>query len=459
MHDKVLERNFVLKAFKDTLKVIQQEPPSVRRSILRSQTEKQRRRHSYERDQLVAKMQRALDWFETAKLAETTRRRREITPEDEVFLPRDRTFSLFQSALDSYLTELQTKRRLRHRTTRAPAGSFEPTDPGWVSVVWEKLWVRLGRGFARFRSHKKPTDFMFPLEDNCSIALVGLPRDRTFSLFQSALDSYLTELQTKRRLRHRTTRAPAGSFESTDPGWVSVVWEKLWVRLGRGFARFRSHKKPTDFMFPLEDNCSIALVGDWGTGIKRALAVAREIEKHTPHHAIHLGDVYYSGTEEEITERFLANWPKNVGRSWALNSNHEMYSGGHGYFKITLKKFKQPASYFCLRNNNWQLIGLDTGYVDHNLNREQFEWLLHKVNNYNGKTILLSHHQLFSAYESQGENLEARLDMLLDEGKIYAWFWGHEHRCIVYKPYMNSAAWDMVEFLTKHIPNVKRTSP
>jgi len=174
MHDKVLERNFVLKAFKDTLKVIQQEPPSVRRSILRSQTEKQRRRHSYERDQLVAKMQRALDWFETAKLAETTRRRREITPEDEVFLPRDRTFSLFQSALDSYLTELQTKRRLRHRTTRAPAGSFEPTDPGWVSVVWEKLWVRLGRGFARFRSHKKPTDFMFPLEDNCSIACWGL---------------------------------------------------------------------------------------------------------------------------------------------------------------------------------------------------------------------------------------------------------------------------------------------
>lgn len=352
MHDKVLERNFVLKAFKDTLKVIQQEPPSVRRSILRSLTEKQRRRHSYERDQLVAKMQRALDWFETAKLAETTRRRREITPEDEVFLPRDRTFSLFQSALDSYLTELQTKRRLRHRTTRAPAGSFEPTDPGWVSVVWEKLWVRLGRGFARFRSHKKPTDFMFPLEDKCSIALVG----------------------------------------------------------------------------------------DWGTGIKRALAVAREIEKHTPQHAIHLGDVYYSGTEEEITDRFLTHWPKNVGSSWALNSNHEMYSGGHGYFKITLKKFKQPASYFCLRNNNWQLIGLDTGYVDHNLNREQFEWLLHKVNNYNGKTILLSHHQLFSAYESQGENLEARLDMLLDEGKIYAWFWGHEHRCIVYKPYMNIKA-------------------
>ena len=352
MHDKVLERDFVLKAFKDTLKVIQQEPPSVRRSLRRSQTEKQRRRHSHERDQLVAKMERALRWFETENLAVTRRRREVITPDEEPFLPRDRTLSLFQSTLDSYLTELQTKRRLRLRTTRAPVGSFEPTDPGWISVVWEKLRVQLGRGVARFKSHKKITDFMFPLEDSCSIALVG----------------------------------------------------------------------------------------DWGTGIQRALAVAKEIEKQNAKHAIHLGDVYYSGTEEEIAERFLAHWPKNVGHSWALNSNHEMYSGGHGYFKVTLKKFKQPASYFCLRNNNWQLIGLDTGYVDHNLNREQFEWLLNKLKNYNGKTILLSHHQLFSAFESQGENLEAWLDKLLDEGKIYAWFWGHEHRCIVYKPHKNIKA-------------------
>ncbi len=352
MRDEVLNRDFVLRAFKDTLNMIQKEPAPVRRVLRRSLTEKQHRRRSHDRDKLVSKMENALNWLETARLAENTLRRREITPEDEPFLPRNRTISLFQSALDSYLSERERKLKLH------PA-------------------------------------------------------------------------------RRRALKAP---FEPTDPGWISVIWEKLKVQLGRGFASFRSHKKLTDFMFPLEDNCSIALVGDWGTGIERAQAVAREIEKHKPHHAIHLGDVYYSGTEEEITDRFLAHWPKNVARSWALNSNHEMYSGGHGYFKITLKKFKQPASYFCLRNNNWQLIGLDTGYVDHNLNREQFEWLLHKVTNYNGKTILLSHHQLFSAYESQGENLEAWLDMLLDEGKIYSWFWGHEHRCIVYKPYMNIKA-------------------
>jgi hypothetical protein len=298
-------------------------------------------------------MERALNWLEAAELAETTRRRSRVNLEDEPFLARDRTISLFQSALDSYLSERERKRRLRPAKARELA--------------------------------KEP-------------------------------------------------------FEPADPGWISVVWEKLMIWLGRGTAPFKSHKKLEDFIFPLNDSCSIALVGDWGTGIERAQAVAREIEKHTPQHAIHLGDVYYSGTEEEITDRFLAFWPKNAGRSWALNSNHEMYSGGHGYFKITLKKFRQPASYFCLRNNNWQLIGLDTGYVDHNLNREQFEWLLHKVRNYNGKTILLSHHQLFSAYESQGENLEAWLDLLLDEGKIYAWFWGHEHRCIVYKPHKNIKA-------------------
>src|SRR5207247_823473 len=91
---------------------------------------------------------------------------------------------------------------------------------------------------------------------------------------------------------------------------------------------------------------------------------------------LHLGDVYYSGTPAEIQERFLDEWPKRTDAiSRALNSNHEMYSGGYAYFDMTLPRFTQPSSYFAFCNDHWLLIGLDTGYVDHDLDDEQAAWV------------------------------------------------------------------------------------
>ena len=43
---------------------------------------------------------------------------------------------------------------------------------------------------------------------------------------------------------------------------------------------------------------------------------------------MHLGDVYYSGTEDEVQERFLNVWPTTAGkRTVAVNSNHEILLG------------------------------------------------------------------------------------------------------------------------------------
>ena len=53
--------------------------------------------------------------------------------------------------------------------------------------------------------------------------------------------------------------------------------------------------------------------------------------------------------------------------------NHEMYSGGHSYFKTFLPKLglfdadkkiisPQSASFFCLETDHWVILGLDTGY-------------------------------------------------------------------------------------------------
>jgi hypothetical protein len=49
--------------------------------------------------------------------------------------------------------------------------------------------------------------------------------------------------------------------------------------------------------------------------------------------------------------------------------------------------------------------------------------------------MLLSHHQLFSAYEHPGPALRNKLAPLLDNGRIRAWLWGHEHKCVVHEPY------------------------
>jgi predicted phosphodiesterase len=276
--------------------------------------------------------------------------------------------------------------------------------------------------------------------------------DQTMALFQSAMDEYLDK-KAKRGLRKlRTSGAKSQprqafigeQFDTVDPGWLEVVVEKLKIRF-KGKHKFIRHKTLKDFIIPLDQQVTIALVGDWGGGNDAARAVAAQVKQRHPDHVIHLGDVYYAGTGKEVRERFLDGWdfwssPIVAGRSLALNSNHEMYSGGYAYFDLTLKEFKQKASYFSLENENWRLIGLDTGYVDQSLNKEQMEWLTAQLQRSSVKTVLLSHHQLFSGYEEAGSRLQELLKPLLDAGKIYGWFWGHEHLCVIYKQFMNVKA-------------------
>src|ERR1019366_4584627 len=67
-----------------------------------------------------------------------------------------------------------------------------------------------------------------------------------------------------------------------------------------------------------------------------------------------------------------------------------------------------------------------------------------KVNNAGGrKTILLSHHQLFTAYEKiEGQAVNQKLLAQLQDilPKLTVWFWGHEHNLVIYKPHLNVLA-------------------
>jgi hypothetical protein len=257
-----------------------------------------------------------------------------------------------------------------------------------------------------------------------------VPRNRTIALFQSAMNEYL-ERKSEQQPEMRGL-AESEQFDTSDPGWISVALQRLRA-LFRGKAKFPKHRTAKDFRFELDNSARIALVSDWGTGNQNARAVASEIAKRKPHHIIHLGDIYYSGDEGEARRHFLDVWPKPSGvhRSWALNANHEMYSGGYGYFKVTLPAFDQPASYFNLGNDHWRFIGLDSGYVDHNFNAEQADWLAGQMED-GSKKVLLTHHQLYSAFEGQGDKMERWVDGMLTSRKIEAWFWGHEHKLIIY---------------------------
>jgi Calcineurin-like phosphoesterase len=216
-----------------------------------------------------------------------------------------------------------------------------------------------------------------------------------------------------------------------------------------GKAPFVQHQNLSDFLVAVPDKCRIALVADWGAHNTAEALVAAQIRATNPDICIHLGDIYYAGQDNEA-EEFLQRWPmadSATGKisqhsSFAMNGNHEMFSGGHAYFRRVLGAFGQPASYFGLRNTNWQLLAFDSAYIEHRLlgpadaakidSRllSQWSWLLDKIRGTAQETILLSHHQPFSAFaqeNSDGKNLKQDAQNLFAAAGVagvYGWFFG-----------------------------------
>ena len=220
---------------------------------------------------------------------------------------------------------------------------------------------------------------------------------------------------------------------------------------------------PADFVITAPSpTMRIALLSDWGTGTQQARRVARLLAQQQPDAVIHLGDIYFSGTPEECSAHFLeplrAVLPDQ--RLFTLCGNHDVYSGGGGYYGL-LRHIGQPASYFCLRSpdRSWQLLAADTGLNDRNpldepaaltrIDPAEEAWHLDKLQGFAGQTVLLSHHQPFSAFAQIGPaaqhsptnpNLMATHARLAQAGTIDAWFWGHEHRLRRYAPYLGVMA-------------------
>ncbi|RSL18359.1 calcineurin-like phosphoesterase family protein [Edaphobacter aggregans] len=246
------------------------------------------------------------------------------------------------------------------------------------------------------------------------------------------------------------TRTPAGrrifnKFSITDPRWVSSAFAS-GIRLFRGKREFNS--TPPDPV-RIDDRTRLVIVGDWGTGIPRARKVSDQMRvwiagaaaQKRSVHVIHLGDVYYSGWRYEYMKRFLPYWPVDANDgaaipSWCLMGNHDMYSGGYAFYGTLLSDMRfakqQRCSYFSLYNQHWRILGLDTAWDDNGLKDPQGVWAKDLASRDDRKLLLLSHHQLFSAYESTGTVIGTKLRPVLDTNRVRAWFWGHEHRCMLF---------------------------
>ncbi len=247
-------------------------------------------------------------------------------------------------------------------------------------------------------------------------------------------------------------------FGGCNPGYVEAAakYAEYFIAQGKKIP-YRVYKNLGDFVIEgkLPDDAKIAIVGDWGTGQDPAKALLKQVADQQPDVVIHLGDVYYSGTDFETLNYFYNPWTQILNLSnqpkptYTLAGNHDMYCGGVPYYNL-IDKLGQPASYFCLRNANWQFLAMDTGLHDCNpgaagegatfLEDTEVAWLKDKVDQAGTRrTVLLSHHQLFTAYEAiDGNEVNMRLYAQVSSflPKTSLWLWGHEHSFVVYGPFM-----------------------
>jgi hypothetical protein len=271
--------------------------------------------------------------------------------------------------------------------------------------------------------------------------------DKLTSLVQSSMNGTL------RHHSHIFDKIPA-RFNLFGQGNV-VVWAPTGIAAVlehfKGKAPFKRATGKSKIVIPPQ--CKIAILGDWGADNDHAQSIATLVSEQNPDYVVHLGDIYYSGSEPEC-RKFLENWPlrdasgqPKQGSSFALNGNHEMYSEGRYYFTTVLDGFGQEASYFQLSNDWWQFLGIDTAYVpfaisggakDQNL-QCQWDFLVDCINsNPFKKNVLLSHNQPISAFLKETADsapLRAEYERLVGvtrKDAVYGWFFGHEHRCTIY---------------------------
>lgn len=280
-------------------------------------------------------------------------------------------------------------------------------------------------------------------------------------LKRSELQSHIKEVQREKELAPR------------DNAWLKLKFNLLVIfELPIGIFYYvlyifskkkpmRTYTKPHQGIFPVLDNrCSIGLLSDWASYSSKSISTGNKLKEHDCDFTIHLGDIYYVGSRKDVLLNFgpQGAWPWGKKGSFAIPGNHEYFSNADGFFHELLpnmgikhgaNRLEQESGFFCLENNFWRIIGLDTGYhsvkdsiikltlgQDARLDEHILQWLKEKVKPFapgdNRGIILLTHHQPKSAFESTYDRIAQQLIPIFGDKKSFLWFWGHEHRLAFY---------------------------
>ncbi|WP_421549570.1 metallophosphoesterase family protein [Pseudomonas sp. QD4] len=251
-----------------------------------------------------------------------------------------------------------------------------------------------------------------------------------------------TEAELQTQVMKDGTLLGCRQWELLDLRWSEALLN--WIENLRNHAPFDT----TPALIEMADDVLLDMAGDWGTGYFDSASAAQRVAElmlqDKPDYTIHLGDVYYAGTGSEEGAD-LKNWPQGTQASFSLNSNHEMYSGAHGYFAEIDALFpkQQSTSYFALFNTHWLIVGLDSAYaademslyMDGNLAPAQQQWLQDLVasKGQGRKIMLLSHHQGLDITGQTQTALYQQVVAAMGRAPDY-WYWGHLHNGICYAP-------------------------
>jgi hypothetical protein len=123
---------------------------------------------------------------------------------------------------------------------------------------------------------------------------------------------------------------------------------------------------------------------------------------------------------------------------YTLCGNHDLYHGPEAYL-AALKVLRQPGRFFLIKTPHWRIAALDTSLGsaraardDGKLDDTQFEWLKEQLaDKRKGDLILMSHHFIISGWDTPAKSLRGQLAKLARD-HVFAWYWGHEHRCACY---------------------------
>ncbi len=330
--------------------------------------------------------------------------------------------------------------RLEEALNKEPRKTLARVREGWHSGVTEKQ-LRDAIAYAR-RALAEPGVVVAELEA-VSFGLKPLPPGFTFEGMD--LDEIPIDPDDHK-------------FENDDVksalGWVFGAGPFVLTRPDK--KNFRFHNQApfnSDFIYPLEDPqpgqpLEIALFSDFGVGRYYSKYIAKQFRTRRFPYAIHCGDVYYAGKKKEFKEYFddLLDPILADTSVFALNSNHEMYSGGVPYFEsISRRKQLQPAkqkqegSYFCLRSQKFQIVGIDTAFFKHGRYKDEVlqTWLAARLRE--GRQLGLIN-ILLSAdhpYDLGDTDLSKLLDkdlrsLVIGEKLVDLWFWGNTHYCALY---------------------------